>query len=424
MTSPFPGFARRNWLEACSLSVSIAAVASITLIASTTRAPEASIMRAAATERVVTESVLPPAALAANEGRNEQVPERTGDEPATELRADESQPPVQDIAGPATMASHDMPSAAPTPDPEMEEVNQYLWGVYQRSTIKRDGGGDFTWKDVAAAARLGITLGDYVIGGMDGDFRELLYRAGLEMDAAGIRWTILSAFRDDYRQGLASGYKARLGDSLHGGSYTTGGYGHGCAVDIADADGKSRILWTWLDSNSARLGLERPLAGLDPPHVQPRGPWHEVASALRQGRLAPATSQGTSQGRPQEGPSEDVATVATPVDLSTVSPSEADMKCIGLHHHPLQANTAAPAEHQGFKLAAGTDGTGKANAGDTLRPGAGSRSAGRSPGESKAAARAGSRLAESKKSSTHAKGAGRSLARHALHVPARDAGAS
>jgi hypothetical protein len=375
MTSPFPGFARRNWLwlEACSLGVPIAAVVSIALIAS------------------------------------------AASEAAWELRADDGQPPVQDIAGPAAMASHDMPSAAPTPDPDMEEVNQYLWGVYQRSTIKWDGSGDFTWKDVAAAARLGMTLGDYVIGGMDGDFRELLYRAGLEMDAAGIHWTILSAFRDDYRQGLASGYKARLGDSLHGGSYTTGGYGHGCAVDIADTAGKSRVLWTWLDSNAARLGLERPLAGLDPPHVQPRGPWHEAAAALRQGRLA--------QGTLQEGPSEDV-TVAAPVDLSTVAPSEADMKCIGLHHHPVQANAAAPPEHQGFKLAAGSEGTGKANAGDTLRPGAGSRSAGRSAGESKAAARAGSRVAESKRSSAHAKGAGRSLARHALHVPARDAGAS
>jgi hypothetical protein len=57
---------------------------------------------------------------------------------------------------------------------------------------------------------------------MDRDFREVLYRAGLAMDAVGIHWTILSAFRDDYRQSLASGYKARIGDSLHGGSATTG----------------------------------------------------------------------------------------------------------------------------------------------------------------------------------------------------------
>lgn len=415
MTSPLRGFARRNWLwlKACSLGVSIAAVASMVVIPSAARPPEAPIMEAASTERV-----LPLAAPAPNETRNEQVP--AGGEPAMELRSDDGRPPNQEIAEPAAMASHVIPSAAPTPDPEMDEVNQYLWGVYERSTIKRDGSGDFTWKDVAAAARLGVTLGDYVIGGMDGDFRELLYRAGLEMDAAGIRWTILSAFRDDYRQGLASGYKARLGDSLHGGSFTTGGYGHGCAVDIADAGGKSRILWTWLDSNGARLGLERPLAGLDPPHVQPRGPWHEVAVALRHDRLAQKTPQGMQQGTPQEGPLQDAATVAG--DLSAAFPSEADMKCIGLHHHPLQANAATPPEHQSFKTAARADGTGKLNADDKLHPGASSRAA-RFAGESKAAARTGSHAAEAEKLPPHAKGGARSLAR-ALHAPAHNAGAS
>ena len=104
-------------------------------------------------------------------------------------------------------------------------------------------------------------LGDYVIRGMDPDFRELLYRAGLAIDAAGIGWTIRSAFRDDYRQGLASGYKARIDNSLHGGSAATGGYGHGCAVDIADPDSKSDTLWKWLDANGAQLGLQRPFPG-------------------------------------------------------------------------------------------------------------------------------------------------------------------
>src|ERR1700676_180899 len=31
------------------------------------------------------------------------------------------------------IASHGVASAAPTPDPEMDEVNQYLWSVYQRT---------------------------------------------------------------------------------------------------------------------------------------------------------------------------------------------------------------------------------------------------------------------------------------------------
>ena len=64
----------------------------------------------------------------------------------------------------------------------------------------------------------GLALQEYVIGGMDPGFREQLSRAGRAMDADGIQWSMLSAFRDDYRQRLASGFKARTGNSLHGGA--------------------------------------------------------------------------------------------------------------------------------------------------------------------------------------------------------------
>ena len=171
----------------------------------------------------------------------------------------------------------------------MDEVDQYLWAVYERSPTKRDSTGDFTWKDASAALRLGMSLETYVIGGMDLDLRELLYRAGLAMDAAGIHWTILSAFRDDYRQSLVSGFKAHTDNSLHGGSVATGGYGHGCAVDITDADGNSDTLWQWLDAHSAGIGLQRLLPHADPAHVQPRGAWHELAVALRNYRLGSGT---------------------------------------------------------------------------------------------------------------------------------------
>ena len=114
----------------------------------------------------------------------------------------------------------------------MDEVNDYLWEVYQRAPVKRDGSGDFTWKDPAAAKRFGLAMPAYVIGGMDPDFREQLYHAGRAMDAAGIRWSMLSAFRDDYRQSIASGLKASASNSLHGGKHRTGGYGHGQAVDV------------------------------------------------------------------------------------------------------------------------------------------------------------------------------------------------
>src|SRR5207248_1387597 len=128
------------------------------------------------------------------------------------------------------------PATEVAPAPEraaaiMDEVDDYLWEVYQRAPAKRDGSGDFTWKDPAAAKRFGISMPSYVIGGMDADFREQLYHAGRAMDAAGIRWSILSGFRDDYRQSIASGLKASASNSLHGGKRRTGGYGHGQAVD-------------------------------------------------------------------------------------------------------------------------------------------------------------------------------------------------
>ena len=119
----------------------------------------------------------------------------------------------------------------------MADVDRYLWSVYERTEVKRDSTGNFTWKDALAAFRMNMALETYVIGGMDPDFRELLYHAGHAMDEAGLHWTILSGFRDDYRQSLATGYKARTDNSLHGGSVATGGYGHGCAADIVSADG-------------------------------------------------------------------------------------------------------------------------------------------------------------------------------------------
>jgi hypothetical protein len=413
MTAPFRGLVHRSWLwlEAASVGLAMAAFAAMFIVASTVD------NEVPITQTAYAEHVLPVAPAPTSEAQDEQLPEPMGGERAD--RSNDPPPPIQEgspnqeASEPEVIVSHTLPGSAPTPDPEMDEVNQYLWAVYERTTAKQDGSGDFTWKDVAAAARLGMTLGDYVIGGMDRDFREILYRAGQAMDAAGFRWTILSAFRDDYRQVLAAGYKARIGDSLHGGSFTTGGYGHGCAVDIKDADGKSRPLLTWLDGSSLALGLERPLPGIDPAHVQPRGPWHEVAAMLRSERLAKGT------------PSEDVTTAAEPVDVSTTPPSEADWMCIGLHHHhydQAQVNPTPPPDHQGFKLAA-AHAAAKPTADDKPHPKSNNHAAARpSSGELKTAARGGSHAADSEKLPQHAKGAARSPSRHALHAIPHNAG--
>jgi hypothetical protein len=167
----------------------------------------------------------------------------------------------------------------------VDPVEQYLWDVYQRKPVKSDSTGDFTWKDQAAAKRLGMPLRAYVIGGMDPDFREQLYHAGHAMDASGLHWSMLSAFRDDYRQGLAAGFKAHGGNSLHGGSRATGGYGHGRAIDITSAEGESEAVWHWIDGHGAKYGLSRPMPRIDPAHIQARGSYHDVAHDMREARL-------------------------------------------------------------------------------------------------------------------------------------------
>jgi hypothetical protein len=190
-------------------------------------------------------------------------------------------------AKPAEAKTAALTSAAPGEPPAkralspQEEVDDYLWQVYQRSPVKKDGSGEFTWKDPAAAKRKNMALKEYVIGGMSKDFREQLYHAGKAMDEAGLNWTMLSAFRDDYRQSIAAGIKARTCGSLHGGSCVTGGYGDGRAADVVNADGDHNAVWRWIDRNAAKYGLARPMPGYDPAHIQPGGNWHNVAMALR-----------------------------------------------------------------------------------------------------------------------------------------------
>ena len=197
--------------------------------------------------------------------------------PAVELPAEATRlaPPDTAVAPPPRRPR------VSNPDP----VERYLWEVYQRKPVKSDSTGDFTWKDPAAAKRLGMSLKAYVIGGMDPDFREQLYHAGHAMDANGIRWSMLSAFRDDYRQGIAAGFKAHGGNSQHGGSNATGGYGHGRAIDISNAQGDSAEVWHWIDVHGAKFGLRRPMPSADPAHIQPRNSFHDLAHQLREARI-------------------------------------------------------------------------------------------------------------------------------------------
>jgi len=209
----------------------------------------------------------------------------------------EPQPMVRVHGFVAFPAKQEPDAAIPTVSPRkrdggfMDEVDDYLWEVYQRLPVKKDSTGDFSWKDVAAAQRMAVGLQDYVIGGMDPHFREQLYHAGRAMDAAGVQWSMLSAFRDDYRQRLASGFKASIGNSLHGGSRRTGGYGHGRAIDITSADGNNaEVVWEWIDKHGGEYGLRRPMPGPDPAHIQQTADTHKIVFAQHNKRIKSASN--------------------------------------------------------------------------------------------------------------------------------------
>lgn len=164
-------------------------------------------------------------------------------------------------------------------------VDDYLWSVYEKSEHK-DSSGDFTWKDPAAAKRLGMSTQDYVIGGMSRELKNNLYTQFKQTEAEGGKPQLLSGFRDDYRQQIASGFKARTGHSRHGGSQATGGYGLGEAADV-DAMTADRIA-------RASGPLSRPMPGNDPLHVQVKG-----RQGLTSGRsVAPAAKITTLATKP------------------------------------------------------------------------------------------------------------------------------
>jgi hypothetical protein len=256
----------------------------------------------------------------------------------TEIVTTDALSPASIAIGPAAAASKASPSADTVA--VLDEcfvmdacIDRYLWALYQRTpkedsikvedrravTVKRRGkmvtvmrsftklvDEDFGWKDPKAAEHAGKPMMDYVIGGMDRSFKQKLFRTLLAAEAAGLSPGITSAFRDDYRQSIASGLKAASDRSYHGGS-TRGGYGHGMAADIVSTAGNNRaqrwvsteVLWKWVDANGKALGIGRPYLGRDPPHVGPvdgqeyiskRGAATKVAAHVKPKKIRAAAS--------------------------------------------------------------------------------------------------------------------------------------
>jgi hypothetical protein len=237
--------------------------------------------------------------------------------------------PIVDAALPdvSQMPMHESPpvqlATANTPDPGPDEVREavsstelldqcgiadscidrYLWALYQRTpkedtikvqerrqvtvkkkrktvtvtkTFTRLVDEDFAWKDPKAAEKAGMPMMNYVIAGMDPTFKLKLFHTLRAAEEAGLSPGITSAFRDDYRQSIASGLKAATDRSYHGGSFR-GGYGHGLAADVVSVKGATRAerwtstesFWKWIDAHGNEFGIGRPYLDRDPPHVAP-----------------------------------------------------------------------------------------------------------------------------------------------------------
>src|SRR6516162_2515975 len=100
-------------------------------------------------------------------------------------------------------------------------IDQYLWSVYDRApkvdtikveeqtkttvkkTVTKLVNEDFTWKDPQASEKAGMSVAQYVIGGMDRAFKARLYHLFRALDDAGLAPGMTSGFRDDYPQPIA-----------------------------------------------------------------------------------------------------------------------------------------------------------------------------------------------------------------------------
>jgi D-alanyl-D-alanine carboxypeptidase len=211
-------------------------------------------------------------------------------------------------------------------------IARYLFALYQRTkkedavkqedrrqvTVKRKGklvtvtrtvtsvvDEDFGWKDPKAAERAGMSMPDYVFGGMDQGFKQRLFHMLLAAEQAGLSPGITSGFRDDYRQSIASGLKAASDRSYHGGSFR-GGYGHGLAADVVSIKGDTRaqrqasseIFWKWIDTHGSEYGVGRPYQDRDPPHVAPID-GQEYATHFR-GKRAKTAGTDAKKRAPEE----------------------------------------------------------------------------------------------------------------------------
>jgi hypothetical protein len=278
-----------------SASVANAAVANVS-VANADAATAAESVTATATETTAASDAPKPIVAAALPDSPPQLPPET---PPLQVATASTPDPVPNDAKAAASSIENIDACQQADTC----VDQYLWALYQRTpkldaitehelrkvTIRkrrrtvtvtrsfaRRVDEDFAWKDPKAAEKAGMPMMDYVIGGMDPGFKLKLFHMFRAADEAGLSPGITSAFRDDYRQSIATGLKAATDRSYHGGSFH-GGYGHGLAADAVSVKGATKAerlistetFWKWIDAHGEEFGIGRPYLDRDPPHVGP-----------------------------------------------------------------------------------------------------------------------------------------------------------
>ncbi len=176
-------------------------------------------------------------------------------------------------------------SEVPCAEHPMNVIDDALFAWYEK-TPKLDGWDedkqaerDFSAKDPEAAAHAGMTLKQFVIGGMEPPFKRKLYCMLLAMEKADLGPGLTSGFRDQYRQHLASSGRRTCDTCTFHGSRPELGYGHGVAADIVAVrptrDERLKAeefeVWPWIDAHGAEYGIARIYRCSDPVHVGPIG---------------------------------------------------------------------------------------------------------------------------------------------------------
>jgi TP901 family phage tail tape measure protein len=220
-------------------------------------------------------------------------------------------------------------------------------------------------KDELAAKRVGMDVGKYRVEGMHPEARASMAQAVRDFESqTGGKAAFTAGFRDDFRQEIATGYKARTGFSQHGGSQVlpsgglfSGGmsaFGQGKAMDVPRGPFRE-----WMRQFGARYGFR----GIphDEPHLQFQG------NAQTRALLARAQQQMDSQNATKQGNAAIAKGIASgggqkaeDRDDSSQAVDKAIMTSGG--HTPAQSGQAAAGDMPG-KDAYGPEGFGKSHFG-------------------------------------------------------------